>query len=187
MYKNSSTSARTRACIRKTLASLLEEKKSLSNITITELTERAGVSRSTFYVHYKNLHAVVDDFQTEILDNFFSHAAEHGATTIDSYFDHLTEFLRANETTYRQLLSSSEALEYELTLNKTICDQCFRLLKHRGDPHRHPIDHLKIDINFFVDGLIGLLTKYFRDELDLTLDQIINYAKEISHIYLISE
>lgn len=211
MSKINSAPARTRERIRKALASLLEEKKSLSNITITELTERANVSRSTFYTHYKNLHAVVVDFQTEIFDNFFAaiktphstgnnpsqdlvfsenaseqnpNLADNSAPTIDDFFDRLADFLRANETTYRQLLSSSEALEYGLALNQTICEQCFRFLKHRGDLHRHPIYHLKIDINFFVDGLIGLLTKYFRDEIDLTLDQIIDYAKEISHFYL---
>ena len=51
-----------RDCMVKTLIQLLKT-KSLSNITITELTERAGVSRMTYY---RNYHSLDDIFSSWI-------------------------------------------------------------------------------------------------------------------------
>lgn len=180
----SPTVRRTKQRIRQAFAGLLEEKKSLNNITITELVERAEVSRSTFYTHYKNLHAVVVDFQTEIFENFFSYVVAEQIPTVDDYFTKLTEFLYRNESTYRQLLASPEGLEYGFLLNQAICRQCYRIFhgtdRMQGDSARQ----LKTRINFFVDGFTGLLIKYYRQELDLTLEQIVSYSMGVAKLLL---
>ncbi|MGI6579427.1 MAG: TetR-like C-terminal domain-containing protein [Saccharofermentanales bacterium] len=55
---------RTKKSLYKSLCSLLKEKP-LSQITISEITEKAKINRSTFYLHYTNLL----DLQNEIEDN----------------------------------------------------------------------------------------------------------------------
>lgn len=57
---------RTKQSLYKSLCSLLK-KKPLSEITISEITDKANINRSTFYLHYKNLH----DLQNEIEENLF--------------------------------------------------------------------------------------------------------------------
>ncbi len=180
----SPTIRRTKQHIRQAFASLLEEKKSLNNITITELVERAEVSRATFYTHYKNLHAVVVDFQTEIFENFFSYVAAEQIPTMDEYFAKLTEFLYRNESTYRQLLASPEGLEYGFLLNQAICQQCYRIFRETDKVQGCSAQQLKTSINFFVDGFTGLLIKYYRQELDLTLEQIVDYSIEAAKLLL---
>jgi len=180
----SPTVKRTKQHIRQAFASLLEEKKSLNNITITELVQRAEVSRSAFYTHYKNLHAVVIDFQTEIFDNFFSPGVTEQIPNIDEYFVKLAEFLRSNETVYRQLVASPEGLEYGFLLNQAICRQCYQILHRSNDMRGCSPQQLKTSINFFVDGFTGLLIKYYRQELDLTLEQIVDYSKEVVKTFL---
>ncbi len=175
---------RTKQRIRQAFASLLEEKKSLSNITITELVKRAGVSRSVFYTHYKNLHAVIVDFQTEIFENFFSYTTFEQTPTAEEYFTKLTEFLHHNEAIYRQLLSSPEGLEYGFLLNQDICRQCYQIFSEANDAKKRTAEELKTSINFFVDGFTGLLIKYYRQELDLTLEQIVNYSMEAAKTLL---
>lgn len=179
----SPTVKRTKQHIRQAFASLLKEKNSLSNITITELVQRAEVSRSAFYAHYRNLHDVVVDFQAEIFENFFSSEAVEEAPTIDDYFVKLTEFLRDNEATYRQLLASSEGLEYGFLLDRAICQQCYRIFCRVDGVNSRSQQELETDINFFVDGFTGLLIKYYRREIDLTLEQIVNYSREKAKIF----
>lgn len=48
-------SLETREKIEKNFISLLE-KKSINNITITEITKLAGINRRTFYVYYEDIY-----------------------------------------------------------------------------------------------------------------------------------
>ena len=57
---------RTKQSLYKSLCSLLK-KKPLSEITISEITDKAKINRSTFYLHYTNLF----DLQNEIEKNLF--------------------------------------------------------------------------------------------------------------------
>ena len=48
---------RTQSSIRKAYLELLEEKP-LSKITVSELAERAGINRKTFYAYYEDMDAL---------------------------------------------------------------------------------------------------------------------------------
>ena len=48
-----SSSVKTRNLIKKTFAELIHEKRQLSKVTVKELVEKAGITRSTFYTHYE--------------------------------------------------------------------------------------------------------------------------------------
>lgn len=66
--------ARFRNCerrIRDALADLLQA-KSLTDISVSELSRKAKVSRATFYVHYDNVGDVFDELVGEVMDNVLS-------------------------------------------------------------------------------------------------------------------
>lgn len=58
----------TKSLLQQALVELLE-KDYLSSITVTALCARADVNRSTFYSHYTNLDAVLDDMEAEFLSH----------------------------------------------------------------------------------------------------------------------
>ncbi|HIR93275.1 MAG TPA: TetR/AcrR family transcriptional regulator [Candidatus Egerieimonas intestinavium] len=58
-----------RECIVKALLQLAQTKP-LSSITISELTERAGVSRMTFYRNYRSKEDVFSSYLREILEDY---------------------------------------------------------------------------------------------------------------------
>lgn len=51
--------------IKKTLIQLLTEKE-LSEISTTSLVKDAGVYRATFYLHYRNINAVINDIESDV-------------------------------------------------------------------------------------------------------------------------
>lgn len=63
---------RTINSIRKAFFELVLE-KNYNEISITELTERAGINRKTFYLHFSSL----DDFVTEIEEEIINDILEH--------------------------------------------------------------------------------------------------------------
>ena len=56
----------------KALLSLLEQ-KSFEYITIREICEKAGVNRSTFYLHYENMRDLLQETTQYVLDQFLSY------------------------------------------------------------------------------------------------------------------
>ena len=53
---------RTRKQLRECLVTLLKQKK-VQDITVRELTELAGISRGTFYFHYADIYALMDQLE----------------------------------------------------------------------------------------------------------------------------
>lgn len=162
--------------IKKTFAELIEEKREIKSITVTELVKRANLTRGAFYSHYDNIYEVAQDFEEEILKQVFD-----GEVTITSkedmyeYFDKIFNYLKENENIYTKLLSSNESMLFINRLNVKICDSLSNNLKH-------PSNHL--NIIFFTDGIIHLIFKYFRKEINENLDEIRDYVKELAnHIF----
>ena len=46
----------------------MAEKKDINKITVTELVQRADISKTTFYYHYKDIYAVAEEFEKELID-----------------------------------------------------------------------------------------------------------------------
>lgn len=60
---------KTKKAINNALLQLLSE-KSLDEITITELTERADINRKTFYLHYTCINEVAEEINSRLTDDF---------------------------------------------------------------------------------------------------------------------
>ena len=68
------SSKKTKNLIKDTFAVMLAEKKELSKINVSELVKRANINRSTFYAHYDDIYGVAEEYENELVDNFFSNA-----------------------------------------------------------------------------------------------------------------
>ena len=138
-----SSKKRTHERIKKAFAELLAEKKALNKITVAELSERAEVTRGTFYAHYNNIFEVAEELENELISAFDS-STEHIEHIEDFpiYLHQIFVFLGANENLYRQLLSSDAPLVFIARLNGQINKTILRLLKE------HSIKKPTLDLDF---------------------------------------
>ncbi|MFC4776925.1 TetR/AcrR family transcriptional regulator [Paenibacillus sp. GCM10023252] len=58
---------RTKRLLRSALAELMEE-KGFDSITVSDLTERADLNRTTFYLHYRDKFDLLEQSENEIID-----------------------------------------------------------------------------------------------------------------------
>ena len=72
MNKNESKYFNTAIKMDEALISLLE-KKDFEYITIKEICDKAGVNRSTFYLHYENIRDLLEETTRYILDKHFAY------------------------------------------------------------------------------------------------------------------
>ena len=86
---------RTKRVLRECLFEILAT-KTIDEITVKELTEKADVNRSTFYFYYKDIGDMIMQIQEEIFDVFKETVVEPQASfiTVENFADYLLRFLR---------------------------------------------------------------------------------------------
>lgn len=108
-----SSSIKTRNLIKKAFAQLINEKKSLNKLTVTELVHKAEITRSTFYTHYDNLYEVAQEYQLETIELLCNKELKlYSRTDILEYFDNIFLCLKENEDTYKLLLTADDSLRF---------------------------------------------------------------------------
>ncbi len=167
-----SSSRKTKKIIKESFAELMHEKQELSNITVKELVERAGITRSSFYTHYDNIYEVAGDIQNETLE-VLRRSVEDLKTSDDfnQCLDDITEYLKENEYIYSMILSSTEAVIY--------ADRIVKLLRKKLDITLDKNDAHELDLLFYTYGCANLYIKHFRGEINYSLDEINSYMKNL--------
>ncbi|MFI6791360.1 TetR/AcrR family transcriptional regulator [Nonomuraea sp. NPDC050383] len=92
---------RTQAALRHALIDLVQDRE-LSRISVADVAERAGVSRSTFYDHFRDVHELADAACTAMIDDLIEAIPNPGAGdvpdtttgTLLTFFAHLAEHAR---------------------------------------------------------------------------------------------
>src|SRR6516162_4524405 len=64
---------RTQATLQRALIDLVQE-RDLSQLSVADVADRADVSRSTFYDHYRDVHELAEAASTSMLDELFRFA-----------------------------------------------------------------------------------------------------------------
>ncbi|MEV4577546.1 TetR/AcrR family transcriptional regulator, partial [Nonomuraea jabiensis] len=68
---------RTQAALQRTLIDLVQD-GDLSRISVADVAERAGVSRSTFYDHYRDVHELAEAACTTMIDDLIEAIPDPG-------------------------------------------------------------------------------------------------------------
>lgn len=84
------------------------KKKSIGQITVKEITDKAGYNRATFYMHFKDVNDVlqcIEDMLFETFDKTFKHADIENYSQED-FLKNAFNLFSVHEGYYRILLSS---------------------------------------------------------------------------------
>lgn len=166
------SSKKTKELIRREFAILLADKQELRRISVTELTNNLGITRGAFYSHYDSIDDVAKEFQNEALELLGDDI--NSISDIEFFLDKINTFLKKSEDIYGVILRTDDPMIFMERLNKMANVKLMELLKFNTNNK-----NIKFDISVFVDGIVNLYIKYFRGEIDCTLDDINNYSKKL--------
>jgi AcrR family transcriptional regulator len=171
---------RSRKLIRQAFVELLQE-KALEKITVTDIITRADINRGTFYAHYQDTRAVIEQIENEIIEKMLECLGEF----------HYQNFFK---DPLPLLLKISGYLEedlefYRILINSSGSEQFLRKLKQSFVRHMQTdtdipetLKHSQaflIRAHFFAGGMVNLYQIWFRGEMDLSLNEV---AVELSKI-----
>ncbi len=161
--------------IQAAFAELLSERGSINNITVTDLAERAEITRGTFYNYYNNIHEVGAELQGEIESKLFSkYASLSSFELVEKYIDEVFVFFIQQESIYRELIASEASITFLSQLENEMSERVLEAMRANGVNSKDA----KIELLFLINGTIAIIRKYYRSEISLSLDEIREYLKD---------
>lgn len=169
------SSKKTRKLIKKVFAEMLCEKKELGKISVSELCKRADISRGSFYSHYDDIYGVAEDYENEMIDNFFDNALLFESTDVMRFIDSVFDFIRQNNENYRMLCRSNDFLFAAKKLTAIASGKLLEICLN--DPHIKNRGYIELELQIFLEGLLCEYVKYCRGYGTTTFDDLYTYTK----------
>ena len=178
MNKNESKYFYTASLMDEALLSLLV-KKDFEYITIKELCEKAGVNRSTFYLHYESINDLLDETIKYINDKF------KNSFNVDDNNDLLTNilttkkflkpylnFVKGNIKIYKLIHTKSQLFHIKKTFEELYNNIFSHALTHFGVDEKSK----KYVLLFYIEGTLGIIKHWIDnncvDDIDLIIELI---------------
>ncbi|QNA93581.1 MULTISPECIES: TetR/AcrR family transcriptional regulator [unclassified Microbacterium] len=169
---------RTRAKLTSAYLALLEQQE--HPITVTAVVERAGVTRSAFYTHFRGTGDLAITALSEFSDALVVLAR---AAVVDGrskrevnsrLVSDLTRFIERRRDVYRTLLSSSD--QFATAMIEVFADQALTTLRTRRHVHGDP----EVTARYMAHGLMGVLTWWLQADEPLSADALAAAISDIA-------
>ena len=163
--------------------------KPFAYITISEICKKAGVNRSTFYLHYENTADLLAETGQRLLDDFRSYfmvdtvaLTAHFADCEEKELNFITEeylhpylsYIRDNRHVFATILKHANSFHFDAVFQ--------RLFQHVFDPilHRfgYPAEQRKYVMMFYLSGINALVLEWLKDGCRKSIEEVSHIIRE---------
>ncbi|WP_041138362.1 TetR/AcrR family transcriptional regulator [Beduini massiliensis] len=184
MNKNESKYFNTAILMDEALISLLYQ-KNIEYITIKEICEKAGVNRSTFYLHYETINDLLNETLEYINNKFINHFKSIHSIPIENidfiliesldfikedYLEPYLSFIQENKIIFKASFSNSIEMKIQekyRSLEKYLLNP---ILKRYDVPE----NKRKYINSFYIQGIIGIVKQWIEHECEDDIKDIID-------------
>jgi AcrR family transcriptional regulator len=160
----------TKQIIKDSFWELYKEKK-IENITVKDITQKAGFNRSTFYAYFKDVYDILEQIEDDLMPG-----TEH-LPPIDASREYSDDFLRniitiyeRNSTYFSVLLSENGDPRFALKLKKVFKSMMMDAIKNRVNTSPVEMDYA---LEFFVGGTLSIVKHWYDQGKNIPMQQII--------------
>ena len=171
---------RTKKNIRQAFLHLLSE-KSLSQITVKELSDLADINRKTFYMYYSNIEDIFAELEDELVLKLV-HVFEKELfqkEMFDSYsfFENLNHTIQEDIDLYR-ILNHSDLLPHLIQRAKNaLIEVFFRKYNISADSDN---ERYILYAEYAASGILSMYTKWLSRDFHMSLEELTRIADEIT-------
>jgi len=184
---------RTRRMLKDALLSLILE-KGYDAVTVEDITERADLGRTTFYLHYKDkedlLLESIETIANELVkyisqSNLLPVATDSGPQPSERYMPAIQLVFRhagENEVLYRIILRGEGAVlasERIRSIINATANQIMRARLKENPPDVQPLIPLEVLSNYFAASLLGLVTWWLESNMPYPAEQMADIFRRL--------
>lgn len=152
--------------------------KSFNNISIKDIINECGVSRKTFYYHFRDKYDVVNWlFKTDIFDTVLD------STTLENWADgslKLCQYIYNNKAFYTNAINVTGKNSFKEYLNTLTRLQVEKLTTQACRNRIVGEADKEFMIDFFYNAFVGILITWINDEMKDTPEVIVNRWKTLT-------
>ncbi len=160
----------------------LVEQKDMADISISELTKKAGITRSTFYMYYNSVGDVRDDIENEIIARIDKILTEdeigHSLTNPYQLLSTVAEEITKQDQSNKYILSSSSSGRLLDKINDRIVDAYMKSLSANPASSGMDIKKAKYVVAFAVAGMTECFKIWFNHKSSLTLEELCMHVSD---------
>jgi AcrR family transcriptional regulator len=172
---------KTRNAIKNAFMTLMLEKE-LNKISVSDVTEKALINRSTFYLHYSDVGSVMEDIEREIADKIAecieAYDMDNPYESTYALFSKLTETLSEMDIMKKYILYSTNSKYIIQRLKDIFAEKTLAALKE--NERVHYTEEIIYPITFATSGMIDTYIKWaYADNKIISLERLSQLGSEI--------
>jgi len=163
----------------------LIEKKDFAYITVKEICEKAGVNRSTFYLHYETVGDLLAESAQHIIDEFITYMPHDTVEFLEKlqnrpleelylitpeYLSPYLTYIKEHRRVFRATVEQASALRMTDAYQQLSCHVFIPILNRFGVP---PEDQ-KYVMQFHISGLIAIINEWLKNDCKDSIEHIIS-------------
>lgn len=161
------------------------EQKDFEYISIKEICEKAGVNRSTFYLHYENTNDLLLESIRYMNGQFLSYFQEESTGVVGKiascskdelllvtpkYLMPYLTYIKEHKKLFRTAIMKATALDLEGTYQK--------MFRHVFNPIMErfnlPVSQRNYMITFYINGIIAIILEWLKNDCRDDIEQIMD-------------
>ena len=161
------------------------EKKDFSYITVKEICEKAGVNRSTFYLHYETVGDLLSESAQYIIGQFVEFMPYDAAKFLEKlqncpleelylvtpeYLTHYLSYIKEHRRIFKVTVERASALQ--------MVDAYERLSHYVLMPilnrFQVPVDEQKYVLQFYISGLMAIINEWLKEDCKDSIEHIVS-------------
>lgn len=174
---------KTKAQLAAGLAVLMKE-KSIDSITVKELVDWADINRSTFYLHYTDIHNLLEYIEEDLFCQIHTAVKQHPILPYSEntfpFVENIIRILENNKDICIALLGPHGDMNFVHRIEQLIGENCIKSISHLYPRSK---EDLKYYYSFCLSGCLGLIKNWLAESspkspehmAKLTYDMV-NYA-----------
>lgn len=179
----------------------LLEKKDFSYITVKEICAKAGVNRSTFYLHYETVEDLLSESVEYMNEQFLSHMkqdtevfmtqikecpVEQLYLVTPKYLKPYLSYIQEHKRIFYTAITKASTLRLDDSYN--------RMFRHVFTPildrYQVPIEDRRYMMAFYIQGMMAIITEWLKDDCKDSMEHIMAVIQQCvtqPHVDVVSD
>ncbi len=188
MNRSESKYFNTAVCMDQAFLELLEA-KDFEYITVTEICERAGVNRSTFYLHYETVGDLLNESVDYLNRQFVSYFSREGQLDVEGiatadldelylitpeYLSPFLQYVKDHRRLFKTVIKKHDVLgkedHFKIYFNKVFSPIMAR--------YHVPQEQRSYMMSFYIEGIMGIIKLWLKQDCREPMDFILGIIVE---------
>lgn len=156
----------------------LLQTKSISKITITELSKLADIDRKTFYLHYSSIEDLYNDLGTMLVSLIKEVIIEYSDKQNAPYqlFVSINDIISEKIELFKSIAKNNDFSDFMMNIKDILSKE---LIKLYGKENTSASERFKLTAEFVASGTVAMYLRWLRGDADISMDELALLAAEM--------